>query len=363
MGLFDFLNQPGVLTGINQGIQQLRLEDNNKFEKYLDKAVNYVETQALPLINESKKILASEVRVAKNLSNMGVNDNVIKAIASTGRGALAEFYSSVMKVNAKYGATQKQITGEDINEAVKGAELFKDDNQTILDFMTKTYLPNVEAGMDKASAFDISGVRGRAYKELDDYAGTVLADGTSLTYKDLYTLIKGGAYTGFNYMDDRGVSIDQTILQQSFKDPLSERLYDAYQNSVMNKIQSYGASPDKAVELLEADNSDMGLLLNEYATRMFPNQKDAFITQNYSEIDRGQTAVTGASTNLYVGFNDLIASNNERTPFSSEAVAKAWAKVIGTYTQYDKPIFFIKTDGSVGVATVSQLLKPKADAE
>ena len=53
MGLFDFLNQPGVLTGINQGIQQIRLEDNNKFEKMLDKAVNYVETQALPLINES----------------------------------------------------------------------------------------------------------------------------------------------------------------------------------------------------------------------------------------------------------------------------------------------------------------------
>jgi hypothetical protein len=341
MGLFDFLNQPGVLTGINQGIQQIRLEDNNKFEKYLDKAVNYVETQALPLINESKKILASEVRVAKNLGNMGVNDNVIKAIASTGRGALAEFYSSVMKVNAKYGATQKQISGDDINEAVKGAELFKDDNQTILDFMTKTYLPNVEAGMDKASAFDISGVRGRAYKELDDYAGTVLADGTSLTYKDLYTLVKGGAYTGFNYMDDRGVSIDQTILQQSFKDPLSERLYDAYGNAVMRKIQSYGQPTDKAVE---------------YATRMFPNQKDEFITQTYSQIERGQAAVTGASTNLYVGFNDLIASNNERTPFSSEAVAKAWAKVIGTYTQYDKPIFFIKTDGSVGKATVSQLI-------
>ena len=45
----------------------------------------------------------------------------------------------------------------------------------------------------------------------------VLADGTPLTYKDLYTLIKGGAYTGFNYMEDRGVNIDQTILQQSFK--------------------------------------------------------------------------------------------------------------------------------------------------
>ena len=145
MGLFDFLNQPGVLTGINQGIQQLRLEDNNKFEKYFDKAVNYVETQALPLINESKKILASEVRVARRLAEMEVDDYVIKAIASTGRGALGEFYTSVMKTNAKMGATQKQITGEDINQAVKGAELFKDDNQTILDFMTKTYLPNVEA--------------------------------------------------------------------------------------------------------------------------------------------------------------------------------------------------------------------------
>ena len=53
MGLFSFLNEPGVLTGLNQGIQQIRLEDNNKFEKMLDKAVNYVETQALPLINES----------------------------------------------------------------------------------------------------------------------------------------------------------------------------------------------------------------------------------------------------------------------------------------------------------------------
>ena len=73
------------------------------------------------------------------------------------------------------------------------------------------------------------------------------------------------------------VSIDQTILQQSFKDPLSKRLYDAYGNTVMRKIQSYGSSIDKAVELLEADNSDMGLLLNEYATRMFPNQKDAYL--------------------------------------------------------------------------------------
>ena len=56
---------------------------------------------------------------------------------------MGEFYASVMKA-IKDGATQKQITGEDINQAVKGAELFKDDNQTILDFMTKTYLPNVE---------------------------------------------------------------------------------------------------------------------------------------------------------------------------------------------------------------------------
>ena len=83
MGLFSFLNEPGVLTGLNQGIQQIRLEDNNKFEKMLDKAVNYVETQALPLINESKKILASEVRVARRLAELEVDDNVIKAIAST----------------------------------------------------------------------------------------------------------------------------------------------------------------------------------------------------------------------------------------------------------------------------------------
>ena len=111
MGLFSFLNEPGVLTGLNQGIQQIRLEDNNKFEKMLDKAVNYVETQALPLINESKKILASEVRVARRLAEMEVDDYVIKAIASTGRGALGEFYTSVMTTNAKMGATQKQKTG------------------------------------------------------------------------------------------------------------------------------------------------------------------------------------------------------------------------------------------------------------
>tara|TARA_R110002012_G_scaffold304620_1_gene508197 strand:+ start:303 stop:1376 length:1074 start_codon:yes stop_codon:yes gene_type:complete len=356
MGIFDFLSGPGVVSGINQGIQQLRIEDNDKFSKYLDRAVDYVETQALPLLNESKKLATAEIRVAKRLRTMGVKPNVIKALASRGKGGLSEFYATVQQVNFKYASNPtKQISGEDINNAVVGAEQFKNEDETVRDYITNTYMPNIDLGMDKVSAFDISGARGRAYKELDDYAGTVLADGTSLTYKDLYTLVKGGSYTGFGG-EDMGVTIDQTVLQQSFQAPLQERLYDQHANSAMLKIQSYGATTDKAVELLEADNSDMGLLLNEYATRMFPNQKDAFIAQTYSQVEKGQAAVTGASTNLYMGFNELISSNNERTPFTTEAVARAWAKVIGVHSRYDKPIFFIKEDGTVGKATVSELI-------
>ena len=350
MGLFDFLNQPGVLTGINQGIQQLRLEDNNKFEKMLDKAVNYVETQALPLINESKKILASEVRVAKNLGNMGVNDNVIKAIASTGRGALAEFYSSVMKVNAKYGATQKQISGDDINEAVKGAELFKDDNQTILDFMTKTYLPNVEAGMDKASAFDISGVRGRAYKELDDYAGTVLADGTSLTYKDLYTLIKGGAYTGFNYSGDdmAGVNIDQTILKKPFAKPLGERLQDEYGNAITNSFTSV-TNPTMAE--LEVTTDPFGLLLAQYTKNKFGDnlaKSDEYLStfENNAQT-AGSAYIKDVNKNLFKEFNNLLVQSQNK-PFINEKIAKAWVTVFGKYTRdTEQKIYYLDPNGVV----------------
>ena len=350
MGLFDFLNQPGILTGINQGIQQLRLEDNNKFEKYLDKAINYVETQALPLINESKKILASEVRVARRLAEMEVDDNVIKAIASTGRGALGEFYTSVMTTNAKMGATQKQITGEDINQAVKGAELFKDDNQTILDFMTKTYLPNVGAGMDKASAFDISGVRGRAYKELDDYAGTVLADGTSLTYKDLYTLIKGGSYTGFNYSGDdmAGVNIDQTILKKPFAKPLAERLQDEYGNAITNSFTSV-TNPTMAE--LQITTDPFGLLLAQYTQNKFGDdlaRSDEYLNMIYSNATTaGSAYIQDVNKNLFKEFNNLLVQSQNK-PFINEQIAKAWITVFGKYTRdTEQKIYYLDPNGVV----------------
>jgi len=354
MGIFDFLSGPGVVSGINQGIQQLRIEDNDKFSKYLDKAVDYVETQALPLLNESKKIATAEIRVAKRLRTMGVKPNVIKALASRGKGGLSEFYATVQQVNFKYASNPtKQISGEDINNAVVGAEQFKNEDETVRDYITNTYMPNIDLGMDKVSAFDISGARGRAYKELDDYAGTVLADGTSLTYKDLYTLVKGGSYTGFGG-EDMGITIDQTVLQQSLQDPLIERLYDTHKTAVMDLIQESGADYNTAVQVLKDDKSDMGLLLNEYAKRT--SGVEGVYNTFYPQTEGSEATRAGANRNLYRNFNKLISSNNERTPFTTEAVARAWAKVIGVHSRYDKPIFFIKEDGTVGKATVSELI-------
>ena len=341
----NFMDRPGIKSGINQGIQRIRKESNDKFDKYLDKAVNYVETEALPMINESKKLMASELRIARELNEFGVERHVVKALAAKGKGALAEFWSSIQATNAKARleglGVKKTITADHINNSLTGANLFKNENETINDYLTKIYLPNITNGASETSAFDISGVRGRVYDELEDYAGTVLADGTSLSYRDLYTMAKGGAYTGFNVLDETNRSrLDYGKLYEGFASDPQRILNETYDiNSVDADMKFMITRLSNTNSLLDGSN-DTPLQIT--TAEMLKQSQQNIAEWAATWMDKSETTneLTTSSVQLLGQLNALIRNNKEQNPFSSKVVAEAWYNAIGQHTGYKGKIYY-----------------------
>jgi len=347
----NFMDRPGIKSGINQGIQRIRKESNDKFDKYLDKAVNYVETEALPMINESRKLMASELRVARELKEFGVDRHVVKALAAKGKGALADFWTSIQNTNAKARleglGVKKTITADHINNSLTGANLFKNENETINDYLTKIYLPNIVNGASETSAFDISGVRGRVYDELEDYAGTVLADGTSLSYRDLYTMTKAGSYTGFNVLDETSRSrLDYGQLYKGFADEpikiLTERYEETIGSEVIDMIRYHKRAKRKDDwdgSLVTLTSTPLQIATSELITQS-QEEPDEWFETWLNARSRSGRAGYDANVLLLTQLQALITTNKEQNPFSSKAVAEAWYTAIGQHTGYKGKIYF-----------------------